>query len=1409
MTVAEQLKKEQEALALDPQHIRRVCEEHGFGNWSLEARIARAIGIDAVFSHTVQEPYIDGPLKRQKQEEREKKDRELMRVLGESKSPTPGDDGTPLASPIENSDGPDGTGLDDVRRRRSLTSSRGSYNKPWQLQKHKLADGAIMDVLSKNSQRSLQARRLGQTEHGKHRRRPATTGGGHGGDPGAERRRRQEARMTPRALARLKRLTAEHRSQADLSDLNALLKEPRGGVKADHHHHGAGGHAGHGGGGGGTASGPRKSVVDLRRNGVNMGEVKPGLHHVNSSINVGALLSEARTQKRQKKYRRINMRRGQDTSHLAAFRRLHSAYADQGGSIEEDFKHGKIGGLGTHMSGRDSPSPPPGAPGAPGSQQQGNEDGHHAQHDGHHQPGHKGKPPRSKTAGGVSLERAERKRLALEHKIHMLAKKNSLRAVRSGSCGGSLHRESRVAPEHTGGPAMVLHANRDDQIVKRGLAEFGKGNYRNALSAYSSVVAEEDGTRTRSWHVAAHFHRAVALDRFAKQTSQALPLLRAVHDYGACIKADERCSVAYFNRGVAWSRLGQDDFAAQDFTAAMRSAQHQRRDAEDAERKKRQKKEESAERLRAARSASKAAAAARKRRQRRGSRGSASSHGSRARPPGPSHAERALNDLYEDAKKNRALCLRRCGNYAEAAKEYAALQKDAAAKAEEALKRTRTAEENRAAEAERVARLRQERLDEAERSRSKLSATQAAAAQEKAAAEAAQKGGGGEGDDTMKFASQRALFEAAMKREPRDRTRADIKHLIAGTDSIKYLLRFPQEALGDVWSTLRYERFGIGQRIIDQGDPAQKFYIILKGNLSVRHWLQADTEAAKKQKAARLARALARMNAAATKESNDRRRLEKKLGKSGAAAELKRQKAAADKRKAEMMRARMKRKNTWHSDGDKPHSAAADEAKAHKKAMEQGLKGMNHSARQEALRVLRDGKADAAKALEILKEEHLRGNAELLAELETPEEIELATIPAGAAFGELGLIFNQPRSASIVAIAVVELLTLTKEDYMRTVFRFDKAKLDERCAFLRSTGCFNKWDDASLMKLTGKAQEKQFKPGQTVVHQGQQAKNLWFVKSGFASLVRTLPDGENKYRVAQVSRGDVFAEIVLLGMASYIKEKVRRAKRKLRRAIARSAASAKLSAFTGYLKGGAKKGDDRQNRAKAFMSAMGSSSMRKQKRAKAKAEEEAKEAEKQRAQPMFDADTMRKEWGKSSPKHGKLKVGADLSALFSPGGGNRGKKVPEGGLPAKRFGKAGSKGRKKGPPGSPKAKSGGGGGGGGGGESSSDDDLGPDDGRDDEDDPQPLVGDEADIHSAVAAARRVHPMSVVCDCECTMVKIDREQLLQFGAVFFNSDTVARVEDKAVHMASDKIYLQACADLQRRQRRHYKILDSLA
>ena len=35
--------------------------------------------------------------------------------------------------------------------------------------------------------------------------------------------------------------------------------------------------------------------------------------------------------------------------------------------------------------------------------------------------------------------------------------------------------------------------------------------------------------------------------------------------------------------------------------------------------------------------------------------------------------------------------------------------------------------------------------------------------------------------------------------------------------------------------------------------------------------------------------------------------------------------------------------------------------------MEEGLKGMNHSARQEALRILRDGKADASRALEILK----------------------------------------------------------------------------------------------------------------------------------------------------------------------------------------------------------------------------------------------------------------------------------------------------------------------------------------------------------------------------------------------------------------------------------------------------------
>ena len=78
---------------------------------------------------------------------------------------------------------------------------------------------------------------------------------------------------------------------------------------------------------------------------------------------------------------------------------------------------------------------------------------------------------------------------------------------------------------------------------------------------------------------------------------------------------------------------------------------------------------------------------------------------------------------------------------------------------------------------------------------------------------------------------------------------------------------------------------------------------------------------------------------------------------------------------------------------------------------------------------------------------------------------EVARRKAGQSFGELALLYNSPRSASVQAVRITHLAVLTKADYDEIIKNLDVKDLKQRVETLKICPMFSHWTKMSLSKL--------------------------------------------------------------------------------------------------------------------------------------------------------------------------------------------------------------------------------------------------------------------------------------------------------------------------------------------------------
>jgi cAMP-dependent protein kinase regulator len=141
-------------------------------------------------------------------------------------------------------------------------------------------------------------------------------------------------------------------------------------------------------------------------------------------------------------------------------------------------------------------------------------------------------------------------------------------------------------------------------------------------------------------------------------------------------------------------------------------------------------------------------------------------------------------------------------------------------------------------------------------------------------------------------------------------------------------------------------------------------------------------------------------------------------------------------------------------------------------------------------------------------------------------EHELARLGPGTFFGEIALVTDLPRSATVRAVGRVELLAIERDvlsasGVIPALLGFVRDRLVDRIT--RTSELFEPFTDEERRRLAAQFEVVEVDAGTRLITQGTRADGLYIVMAGRAEVVR------GGHVVATLLTGDVFGEMSLIG----------------------------------------------------------------------------------------------------------------------------------------------------------------------------------------------------------------------------------------------------------------------------------------
>jgi CRP-like cAMP-binding protein len=140
----------------------------------------------------------------------------------------------------------------------------------------------------------------------------------------------------------------------------------------------------------------------------------------------------------------------------------------------------------------------------------------------------------------------------------------------------------------------------------------------------------------------------------------------------------------------------------------------------------------------------------------------------------------------------------------------------------------------------------------------------------------------------------------------------------------------------------------------------------------------------------------------------------------------------------------------------------------------------------------------------------------------------IGNMKPGTAFGELALINDVKRAATIRTDSVCRIWSLDRATFRRVLSSQENHNKEEKISFLRNIKLFEKLTDLSLSKVADALNIAKFQAGSKLFKQGDVGNALYIIYTGNIQLTQNSSFGGSATDLAKLGPGNSFGELALI-----------------------------------------------------------------------------------------------------------------------------------------------------------------------------------------------------------------------------------------------------------------------------------------
>lgn len=141
----------------------------------------------------------------------------------------------------------------------------------------------------------------------------------------------------------------------------------------------------------------------------------------------------------------------------------------------------------------------------------------------------------------------------------------------------------------------------------------------------------------------------------------------------------------------------------------------------------------------------------------------------------------------------------------------------------------------------------------------------------------------------------------------------------------------------------------------------------------------------------------------------------------------------------------------------------------------------------------------------------------------------LSILPPGRVFGELAILYNCKRTATIKAATDCKLWAIERQCFQTIMMRTGLIRQAEHSAFLKSVPTFFNLPEDTLIKIADVLEETSYKTGEYIVRQGAGGDTFFIIKKGRVKVTKKDEGDKDEKFIRNLHKGDFFGEKALQG----------------------------------------------------------------------------------------------------------------------------------------------------------------------------------------------------------------------------------------------------------------------------------------